>query len=227
MCICPVHCPWLAFPQCQTTSESEDLWAKGNCGHLAHCLTSSSTLLIQVQKAVATTPRLFALLANLQGSPVAFSIVTFGLVKERPAPWANRWDQDKDQVVRTIWQNGMKMLHLSLGKRHWGPQSVKGSQGRWPVTWPLLVSASFSEVGWGALWAAANTRNPIIGKPSKLLATRGNTHCPTSPPLVLSLWGKVILYWPRRFHRLSSKYLHKIPAAPVSWWVSHGNPSCF
>lgn len=82
MGICPVHCPWLVFPQCQTTRESEDLWTKGNCGHFAHCLTSSIALLIQVQKAVATTP----MLANLQGSTVTFFIVTFGLVKESGQP---------------------------------------------------------------------------------------------------------------------------------------------
>ena len=55
----------------------------------------------------------------------------------------------------------------------------------WLVTWPLSVSALFSEVGWRALWATHKTRNPIIRKPCELLTIIGNTHHPICPPPLL------------------------------------------
>ena len=51
------------------------------------------------------------------------------------------------------------------------------------VTWPFLVSTSFSEVGWGALGAI-----PIVRKPYELLASTGNIHCWTSPLPLLGRW---------------------------------------
>ena len=53
------------------------------------------------------------------------------------------------------------------------------------VIWPLPVRASFSQVGWGALWATRKTRTPVIRKPCGLLARTGNT--PLPQPLLPAL----------------------------------------
>lgn len=113
----------------------------------------------------------------------------------------------------------MRMWYLSLGKGTgdawmWkGPQ--KGSPGRWQlVSWPLLLSASFSEVGQGAWGATHKTRKPIIRNPCEQLTRTGNTCHPTSPLLVSKPW---MILCCLRFHGSSSHYQGRTPASPVTW----------
>lgn len=65
------------------------------------------------------------------------------------SPGARVGNALRDKEPLTKWHKGAQS---ECRKRHWGGPSVKGSQSRYAlVTWSLLVSASFYEVGWGAM----------------------------------------------------------------------------
>ena len=86
-------------------------------------------------KAGAAPPGLFAFLADARGSTVAFSIVTFVLVKKVASPMNQEVRSGKGPGNEDCLTNQKEETGSEIRKRHWGHPSEKGSQGRLkPVT---------------------------------------------------------------------------------------------